>query len=64
MFKFLTIAFSAAVMLVLSSQSADAQLFRGRGLFSSSVAGQSTHLPSVTYAPSVSRPAPARPVPG
>ena len=63
MFKFLTIAFSAMVMLCLSSQSADAQLFRSRGIFQSNYY-VSPRSSSVTHSPSYNRPATPRPVTG
>ena len=64
MFKFPTIAFTTLVMVCLCSQSADAQLFRSRGVQSNYYAVPSTRVPSVSYAPSVKRPATPRPVTG
>ena len=64
MLKLLAITFSATIIFCLSSQMANAQLFRNRAVFQSNYSRVSPSWSSASYAPAVNRPATARPVTG
>ena len=64
MFKLLFIPISATIIFCLSSQMAQAQLFRNRAAVQPKFSRVIPSWSSKTYTPTVSRPAKARPVTG
>ncbi len=64
MFKLIVIAFSATILFCLSSQSAQAQLFRNRTAFQPNYTYVSPSWSSAPYAAPLSRPSTPRPVTG